>query len=45
MPFDALVPLHDLFSVNGQLLVRVDDHAEEAGVCLKEISNLLLSRN
>lgn len=36
MPLDALVALHDLFGVDRQLLVRIDDHAEEAGVGLKK---------
>lgn len=31
----ALVPLHDLLRVDGQLLVGVDHDAEEAGVCLE----------
>ena len=35
MPFDAFVFLHDLLGVDGQLLVRVDHHAEQPRVCLK----------
>lgn len=30
MPLLALVHFHDLFRVDGQVLVRVDDHTEQA---------------
>lgn len=35
MALYALVPLHDLLRVDGQLLVRIDHHAEQAGICLR----------
>ena len=37
MPLLALVQLDDLLGVDGQALVRVHDHAEEAGVRLEGI--------
>lgn len=37
----ALVPFHDLLRVDWQLLVRIDDHAEESGVCLR-VKNIKL---
>lgn len=36
MPLYPLIPFHDLFRVDGQLLVGIHHHAEEAGVCLWE---------
>lgn len=30
MPFLALVHFHDLFGVDGQVLVRIDNHTEQA---------------
>lgn len=30
MPLLALVHIHDLFRVDGQVLVRIDDHTEQA---------------
>lgn len=35
MSLYALVPLHYLFGVDGQLLVRINHNAEETGICLK----------
>lgn len=32
---DAFILFHDLLGVDGQLFVRVDHHAEQAGVCLQ----------
>ena len=49
MPLDALVPLHDLLRVDGQLLVRVNDDAEQPRVRLQKseqserVRHLLLS--
>lgn len=36
MSLDALVALHDFFCVDGQPLVWVHHHTEQAGVCLEE---------
>lgn len=36
MAFDALISLHDLFGVDGKLLVGIDDDAEESRICLRE---------
>lgn len=36
MPLLALIHFHDLFGVDGQVLIRVDDHTEQARVGLKE---------
>lgn len=30
MPLLALVHFHDLFGVNGQVLIRIDDHTKQA---------------
>lgn len=30
MPLLALVHFHDLFGVDGQVLIRIDDHTEQA---------------
>lgn len=35
VPLDAFILFHDLLGVDGQLFVRVDHHAEQAGVCLQ----------
>ena len=35
MPLLALVHVHDLLGVDGQVLVGVDDHTEQAGVRLQ----------
>lgn len=34
MTFNALISLHNLLSVDGKLLVGIDDDAEESGICL-----------
>lgn len=34
VPFDPLVPLHNLLGVDGKFLVRIDDDAEETRICL-----------
>lgn len=36
MPLLALVHVHDLLAVDGQVFVRVDHNAEKAGVRLRE---------
>lgn len=36
MSFDAFIPLHDFLRIDGQLLVRVHHHAEEARVSLRK---------
>lgn len=36
MPFDAFIPLHNLFRIDRQLLVGVHHHAEKTGVCLEQ---------
>ena len=42
MPLLALVHVHNLLRVDGQVLVGVDDHAEEAGVRLQEEESWLV---
>lgn len=44
MPFDPFVLLHDLLGVDGQLFVRVDHHAEQAGVSLQGETYMIIRR-
>lgn len=35
MSFYALVSFHNFLRVNWQLFIRINDHTEQAGVCLE----------
>lgn len=45
MAFLALVGLDDGFCVNGKLLVRIDDDAEQAGVRLQAKTDFMFTRS
>lgn len=41
----ALVHVDDVLAVDGQVLIRVNHHAEKAGVCLTGKKGASVSRN